>query len=54
MTTTKILELAKLGIPLSTMGYAYQKVKKKNKNVKDLLQGGTAIIVGSEFTKITT
>jgi len=43
--------LAKLGIPIATLGHQARILKKKKKGVKDIISSGTGAIIGASFTK---
>ena len=50
-----LLNLAKLGVPLATLGHSYRMIKKKKKKkkngVKKIVGGATGILVGTAFTR---
>jgi hypothetical protein len=46
-----LLNVARLGVPLSTLGYAAKKAKKKKKKVSDIIGMGTGTMIGAAFTK---
>lgn len=53
-TSDEILKLAKLGVPIATLGavYGYGFGKKKKKNgLKRIVGSGASAIVGTSFTK---
>lgn len=46
-----LLGVAKLGVPLATVGYVHGRLKKKKKRVGDIVGTGVGAIVGTSFTK---
>lgn len=46
-----LLNVAKMGVPIATVGAVYKRSKKKKKGVKHIIGTGTTAIVGTAFTK---
>lgn len=45
------LDLAEMGVAISTTSYVYKKAKKKKKKKKDIIDSGIVAILGSSFVK---
>jgi len=45
-----LLDVARLGVPIATLGHTARILKKKKKGVKDIVGSGMGVIIGSGFT----
>jgi len=46
-----LLGLARLGVPLATVGYVAKKARKKKKRIKDIYDAGAGALIGTAFTR---